>query len=263
MIPLVVCLFALLLSAQPAGADEVLVAVAANFTPAMATLEPVFERDSGHQLQLVSGSTGKLYAQIRHGAPFHVFLAADQARPQRLDAEGFGVPGSRFSYAIGRLALYSSESDLIADGPSALEQPEAGRIAIANPDLAPYGAAARQTLEHLGLWQTLSRRLVIGQNVGEVFAMVATGNARLGFVALSSLLASPEGGSGSYWEVPAGCHDPIRQDAILLARGRNVEGAQALLRFLRSDEVQNRLGALGYEPIRTSGPLSVSKTLRN
>jgi len=247
---LIVCLTVLLLGMPPARADEVLVAVAANFTPALEALEPEFERTSGHHLQIVSGSTGKLYAQIRHGAPFHVFLAADQSRPERLEAEGFGVSGSRFSYALGRLALYSSERDLVGDGPSALERPDRGRIAIANPDLAPYGAAARQTLEHLGLWDALARELVVGQNVGDVFAMVATGNARLGFVALSTLIASGEADAGSRWVVPAACHDPIRQDAILLRRGQNVEGAQALLRYLRADEVQGRLGALGYEPIR-------------
>jgi len=224
------------------------VAVATNFASALESLGPEFESASGHTLSIVAGSTGKLYAQIVRGAPFQVFLAADQERPRRLQEEGFGIPGTCFTYAIGRLALVSNRLD-VTGGPTVLRERAVRHVAIANPDLAPYGAAARQTLEGLDLWRPLTGRLVVAQNVGEAFAMVVTGNADAGFVALSSVLATAKASSLSRWDVPAERHAPIRQDAILLARGEGAQGARLLLDFLAGPAAQSRLGALGYAPV--------------
>lgn len=245
----VLALFAALMAlAAPARAGErVLVAVAANFAEAAEALAPGFEAETGHDLALAVGSTGKLYAQIAAGAPFDVLLAADRARPARAEAEGLAVPGTRFTYATGRLTLWSPDPARIGpDGPAALTAPDAAHIALANPDLAPYGAAAAEALAALGLTAALEDRIVMGQNIGQTFALVATGNAELGFVALSSVLSPRLAEKGSRWDVPADLYAPIRQDAVLLRHGADNQGARAFLAYLQSDAARPLLARFGY-----------------
>lgn len=234
-------------SLAPAAADEVLVAVAANFTDVVKELTPVFESRSGHTLAVTVGSTGKLYAQIKNGAPFEVLLAADQERPELLESEGDGVAGTRFTYAVGRLTLWSADPDRIGEDPkAALTADKTRHIAIANPELAPYGIAAKETLQALGLWDELQPRIVMGENIGQTFTMAATGNAQMGFVALSAVLAPGNSQKGSHWDVPAEYYSAIRQDAVLLKAGADSAAAQAFLSFLKSDEALAVIERYGY-----------------
>jgi molybdate transport system substrate-binding protein len=228
-----------------AHAETATIAVAANFAAAVKSLQVPFEERTGHTLVFAFGSTGKLYAQIIHGAPFDVFLAADQERPALLEARG-GVPGTRFTYATGRLTLWSPDPELLKDGsPTALSNPGVRHVAIANPKLAPYGLAARQALERLGLWVGVESKIVMGQDVGEAFAMVATGNAQAGFVALSLVLEAP-GTAGSRWDVPAEFHEALRQDAVLLRHGADNPAAVAFLDFLRGEDARDLMRRHGY-----------------
>lgn len=229
-----------------ARAESATIAVAANFAAAAKSLQPLFEQRTGHALVFAFGSTGKLYAQIIHGAPFDVFLAADQERPALLEAQG-GVPGTRFTYATGRLTLWSPDPELLKDGsPTVLGGPDVRHVAIANPQLAPYGLAARQALERLGLWESVESKIVIGQDVGATYAMTATGNAQAGFVALALVLDAP-GAPGSRWDVPGELHEPLRQDAILLRHGAGNAAALAFLDFLRSDDARALIRRHGYD----------------
>jgi molybdate transport system substrate-binding protein len=237
----------LLLLSGPAAAEEAVVAVAANFTEVAERLEQSFERQSGHTLTLVAGSTGKLYAQIVHGAPFDAFLAADQESPGRLEKEGRAVAGSRFTYATGSLTLWSPEPGRVgSDGAATLRQGKFRLLAIANPELAPYGAAAKQALEKLGLWDRLKDRIVMGETIGQAHAFVASGNAEIGFVALSSVLSPRNETKGSRWDVPPDLHAPIRQDAVLLARGAGNPAARGFLDFLRSAKAKAVIESFGY-----------------
>ena len=243
-----VCLAALALAvlSRPAAAGEALIAVAANFAAPMQALEAAFEAESGHALTVSAGSTGKLYAQIANGAPFDILLAADTERPERLEAEGRAVAGSRFTYAAGRLALWSADPVLIGeDGAAVLRAAAFRRLAIANPDLAPYGAAAMEVLSGLGLAETLRSRIVMGENIGQAFAIAASGNAELGFVALSQVA---EDEKGSRWIPPAASYAPIRQDAALLSRAAENEAALAFLEYLKSDEARAIMEKYGYAP---------------
>ena len=233
--------------AGPAAGEEAVVAVAANFSEVVERLEADFERDSGHRLTFVAGSTGKLYAQIAHGAPFDAFLSADQERPERLEKERLAVAGSRFTYAVGRLTLWSREPGRVGrDGAATLRPGEFRRLAIANPALAPYGAAAKETLEKLGIWERFADRIVMGETIGQAHALVASGNAELGFVALSSVLSPRHETKGSRWDVPPRLHAPIRQDAVLLARGAGNSAARGFLDFLRSEKAKAVIATYGY-----------------
>ncbi len=233
--------------AAPARADETLVAVAANFRDAASRLEADFERASGHDVVLTVGSTGHLYAQIVHGAPIDVLLAADQERPARLDADGLAVAGSRFTYAVGVITLWSPDPDRLAgDGAAVLRGGDFRRLAIADPDLAPYGLAAVQTMNALGVGDALEAKLVRGANISQAFAFVNTGAAELGFVALSSVVSPENRKPGSRWDPPPGSHDPIRQDAVLLTRGRDNPAAVAFLAYLKSDAARAALADAGY-----------------
>jgi molybdate transport system substrate-binding protein len=230
-----------------ASADEALVAVAANFSEVVERLAANFESASGHSLTVTTGSTGKLYAQIRNGAPFDVLLAADQRRPELLEKEGRAVAGSRFTYAVGRLTLWSPDPERVtADGAETLRSGAFRKLAIANPDLAPYGAAARETLTALGLLDTLGDRVVMGENIGQAHALVATGNAELGFVALSFVLSPRNRTPGSRWDVPQDLHAPIRQDAVLLIRAADNPAARAFLDYLKSAEARAVIESFGY-----------------
>ncbi len=194
-----------------------------------------------------SGSTGKFYAQIKHGAPFEVLFAADDETPARLEREGEGVAGSRFTYAIGKLVLWSTQPGLVDDQGEVLRSGAFERIALADPKLAPYGAAALQTLNALGLADALARKFVQGENIGQTYQFVATRNAPLGFVALSQVFADGRVTEGSAWIVPQTLYAPIRQDALILARGKDNAAAAELMRYLQGDAAQAIIRAYGYE----------------
>ena len=235
--PLLVCL----IWAPAIQAAEVTVAVASNFLPVMKEIKRRFEAASGHRIVLVSGSTGKHYAQIRHGAPFDAFLAADQRRPALLEQAGIGMAGSRFTYAIGRIVLWSPKPGYIDDKgniPANIRF-----LAIANPKLAPYGLAARQFLVRRGLWKRLQGRIVQGENIAQAWQYVASGNAEAGMGALSQRRQSDHNLSGSFWIVPDGLYQPVRQDAIALNRK---PATRALLAFLRSAAVRRLISRQGY-----------------
>jgi len=234
----------LVLNAQ---AGEVGVAVAANFTAPMQKVAQAFEQESGHKAVLSFGSTGNLYAQIKNGAPFQVFLAADEETPLRLDKEGLTLSGSRFTYATGKLVLWSRQQGLVDDKGDILRSGKFQRIALANPKLAPYGAAALETLTKLGLLQDLQPKIVQGENIAQTYQFIASENAQLGFVALSQVMVDGKLSQGSAWVVPATLHAPLSQAAVLLGKGGDNPAAVALLRFLRSDRAKAIIRSFGYE----------------
>lgn len=239
-------LFALLGPAA-AGAGQVQVAVAANFAAPMQSIAAAFERDTGHRAQLSFGATSKFYAQIKHGAPFEVLLAADAETPARLEAEGAAVASSRFTYAVGRLALWSARPNYVDDRGQVLKRGGFAHLALANPKLAPYGAAATDALKALGLLDALRPKFVQAENIAQAYQFVATGNAELGFVALAQVVKDGRIAAGSAWIVPAELHPPIRQDAVLLEKGRGQAAAAALLRYLKSEPAQAAIRSFGYE----------------
>lgn len=227
-------------------AEQLTVAVASNFTAPMREIAAAFERDSGHRVRLAFGSSGKFYAQIQHGAPFDIFFSADSAKPRALEKAGLAVPGSRFTYAVGRLALWSRDAKLVRGGPRVLEEGGFNKLALANPRLAPYGAAAVQVLRNLGLEEATSPQWVQGENIAQAYQFVASGNADLGFVALSQLDRNGEIDPGSAWIVPDELHNPIRQDAVLLKRGADSGAARALLHFVRGETAAAIIESYGY-----------------
>ncbi len=242
------CLHIALLFALPpalALAGQAHVAVASNFAAPMKQLATQFEQASGHTLVLSSGATGKFYAQIKHGAPFDVLLAADDETPARLLREGDAVQSQ--VYAIGRLALWSDRPGLIDGSDAVLRQNRFQRLAIANPKLAPYGSAAVEVLAKLKLTDQVQNKFVTGENIAQTYQFVASGNAELGFVALSQVMLNGKLSSGSAWLVPASLHSPIRQDAALLKRGENNAAARALLDYLNTPAALATIRSYGYE----------------
>lgn len=233
----------ILLPVAAAGEDYVTVAVASNFAAAARDIAAQFSDLSDHRVRITTASTGKLYAQIVNGAPFDALLAADAERPRRLETEGAGVPGSRFTYALGTLVLWSRQVD---DCRAALQDADGGRIAIANPETAPYGAAAKSFLQQSGQWERLRDRLVIGENIAQTLQFAASGNAQLGFIAASQLQAPSLPDASCSWPVPDSMHAPIDQQAILLQRGAESEGAKAFLAFLRGDAGRAIIRRHGY-----------------
>ena len=218
----------LILTGSPAFAGEVTVAVASNFLNPFKQLIPVFQKQSGHTVRTVSGSTGKLYAQILHGAPFEVFLAADSERPRLLEKGEQAVTGSQFTYAQGKIVLWSADPRRIAgDGESVLRSRKFKYLAMANPKTAPYGKAAYTALRRLGLWESLSFAVVQGENIGQAFQFVATGNAEIGLVALSQIMDPRLKIQGSRWIIPEHLYDTIDQDAVLLTRGQSLPAAKS------------------------------------
>lgn len=230
-----------------AHADQLQVAVAANFIAPMQKIAAAFEKDSGNKVVLVSGATGKFYAQIKNGAPFEVFLAADAATPARLEEEGYAVPDSHFTYAVGKLALWSAQSGCVDGAGDVLKRGAFTHLAIANPKLAPYGAAAVETLKALQLYDAVQAKFVQGENIAQAQQFVASGNAELGFVALSQISEDGRITSGSAWLVPAHLHAPLRQDAVLLARGKGKPAAAAFLNYLKSDKARALIKSAGYD----------------
>lgn len=242
-----VALLALGLSPLAAAAGEVLVAVASNFAAPMTRLAEGFAQATGHVLRVSTGPTGKFYTQVvAGGAPFEVLLAADDETPQRLVTEGHAVAGSRFTYAIGQLVLWSARPGLVDGQGAVLGTGGFDKLAIANPKVAPYGAAALQVLRARGLADGLSRRLVTGESIAQAYNFVASGNAELGFVALSQVQVPGRATAGSMWRVPQALYDEIRQDAVLLKAGEKNPAAQALLAYLKSDAARAVITAYGY-----------------
>ncbi|WAJ37996.1 molybdate ABC transporter substrate-binding protein [Pseudomonas sp. GOM7] len=230
-----------------ASADEVKVAVAANFTAPIQALAPAFEKATGHKLVASFGATGQFYAQINNGAPFEVFLAADDSTPAKLEREGATVPGSRFTYSIGSLVLWSADANYLDGTDAALKAGTFKHLAIANPKAAPYGLAATQVLDKLGLSEAVKGKLVEGQNITQAQQFVATGNAELGFVALSQVYKDGQLASGSAWIVPEAMHEPIKQDAVILKAGANNPAAAALVEYLKGPEAAKVIESFGYK----------------
>ena len=237
----------LILMPAIARADEVPVAVAANFAAPLKQLAADFEKDTGHKLVAAFGSTGKFYTQIKSGAPFEVLLAADDETPARLEKEGDGVAGSRFTYAVGRLVLWSRQAGYVDDQGDVLKKNAFGHLALPNPKLAPYGAAALELLKALGVHDAVQPKLVVAENLTQVQQFVATGNAELGFVALSQVLKEGKIAEGSGWIVPQKYYTPIRQDVVLLAKGKGKPAAEALLAYLKGDKAKAVIRGYGYD----------------
>ena len=229
-----------------AHAGEVSVAVAANFTAPMQKIAAQFEQDTGHKAVLSFGATGKFYAQIKNGAPFGILLAADDATPEKIAREGLGDGATRFTYAIGQLVLWSKQPGYVDAEGKVLQKTDWQHIAIANPKLAPYGLAAMQTLDKLGLTAQVQPRVVTGENIGQTYQFAASGNAQLGFVALSQVMEDGRLREGSAWVVPGNLHEPIRQDAIVLKPGQGSEAAAALMQYLRGDKARAVIKSYGY-----------------
>ena len=235
------------LTAASVLADEVQVAVAANFMAPMKQIALTFEKETGHKTQLISGATGKFYAQITQGAPFEVLLSADDETPRALETAGLAVLGTRFTYATGKLVLWSAQAGLVDAQGEVLKKGGFSRLAIAAPKIAPYGAAAVETIAKLGLTTSLTPKLVTGETIGQTFSFVSTGNAELGFVALSQIYEGGKIKSGSAWIVPDKLHSPILQDAVLLTKGKDNPAALALLAFLKSDKARAVIRSFGYQ----------------
>jgi molybdate transport system substrate-binding protein len=225
--------------------EEVSIAVAANFTDATRQIAPLFEKVTGHTTRISYGSTGKLYSQIKNGAPFEVFLAADTRRPIKAQTEGLAVPGSRFIYARGKLALWSVQGSQFEDGESYLKTGDFAHLAMANPKTAPYGLAARQVMAHLGIWQVLQPKLVRADSIAQTFQFAATGNVEAGFVAYSQVKGW-QGAPGTIWEIPAHYYAPIEQAAVLLKRGESESAPRAFLDFLKGDAARKVIERIGY-----------------
>ncbi|PKO79817.1 MAG: molybdate ABC transporter substrate-binding protein [Betaproteobacteria bacterium HGW-Betaproteobacteria-13] len=229
------------------NAADVQVAVAANFTAPIKEIALQFEKDTGHKVLAAFGPTGGLYTQIRNGAPFEVFLAADSTTPARLEAEGEIVPGSRFTYAVGKLVLWSATAGYVDDQGEVLKKNAFKHLSIANPKIAAYGLAGTQVLDRLGLTAAVGPKLVEGTNITQSFQFVSTGNAELGFVALSQVFKDGAITSGSAWMVPAALYDPIRQDAVILKKGKDSEAAKALVDYLKGPKAAAVIRAYGYD----------------
>ena len=232
-------------------AEEVTVAVAANFTAPMQKIAQAFEQDTGHKVLLSFGATGKFYAQIKNGAPFAVLLSADDETPARLEKEGVAIAGTRFTYAVGRLALWSKNPSLVDDNGQVLlsnntDKNNFKKLAIADPKLAPYGAAAIEVIERTGVIEKVRSKLVQGDSIGQAFQFVMTENAELGFVALSQISIDGRIAQGSAWVVPQNLYTPLKQDAVLLPFGKHNSAALALMKYMRTERAQTIIRSYGY-----------------
>jgi len=236
-----------LLAALPAIADEVQVAVAANFTGPMQVIAALFERDTGHKASLAFGATGKFYAQISNGAPFEVLLSADDETPAKLVKEGNAIAGTPFTYAIGKLVLWSADPKLVDAKGAILKKGGFKHLALANPKAAPYGAAGLQVMSKLGVAEAIKPLLVQGENISQTHQFISTGAAELGFVAYSQVIKNGQVGAGSGWIVPGNLYDPIRQDAVILAKGKDKPAAIALMTYLKGDKAKEVIKSFGYE----------------
>ncbi|MBL0086927.1 MAG: molybdate ABC transporter substrate-binding protein [Ideonella sp.] len=234
------------LTAPPALAAEVNVAVAANFAGPLRPLAEAFTAATGHSLRVSSGATGKFYTQIRAGAPFEVLIAADDETPKKLVAEGHAVAGSNFTYAIGRLVLWSAQPGFVDDQGAVLASGKFAHLAIANPKIAPYGAAGLEVIKARGLSAAITPKLVTAESIAQAQQFVATGNAELGFVALAQVAVPGKPVVGSYWLVPSSLYGEIRQDAVLLKAGEKKSAAVALLAYLKTAPAKAVIQSHGY-----------------
>lgn len=241
----VVMLFGLMCSSAQAG--EARVAVASNFAAPMERIAVLFQQESGHTLKVSLGSSGSFYTQIKGGAPFDVFLSADDAIPKRLVQEKLALEGSRFVYALGKLVLWSAQPDLVDAKGAVLNKGNFNKLAIANPLLAPYGMAAKETLEKLVMWNAMQGKLVKGENITQTYQFVATENAELGFIALSQITKEGKVTEGSWWLVPSQMYKPIKQSAVQLSGAKDKVAAQAFLAFLKSEKAVAIIRGFGYE----------------
>lgn len=235
----------LLLVSSTVQSAEITVAVAANFVNTLSILTPIFEHQTGHRVVVSSGSSGKLVAQITHGAPFDIFLAADAQYPQFLIDRQLALASSRFVYAKGHLVLFSTDRQRI-NGAQSLQRNNVRHIAIANPNTAPYGRAAKETMQALGWWEQLKPKLVYAESVAQAFQFAATANAELAFVALSQLKDPQRPSNGYYWQVPGSLHSPIEQQAVMLNKGGSKPAAKQFLEFLRSQKARAVMADYGY-----------------
>jgi len=240
----VVAAFAAATFVAPAAAAETSVAVAANFTEPAKEIAAAFNKATGHTATLNFASSGAFYTQLSHGAPFEVFLSADPDRPKRAEQDGLGVPGSRFTYAFGRLVLYSTQPGLVDDGGKVLASGNFNKLSIADPTAAPYGVAAVQTMTKMGVYSKVAPRIVKGSSLTQAYQFVSTGAAEIGFVALSQVIKQT---GGSRWLVPTSMHKPIDQQAILLWTGAKNPAATAFLKFLKGAEARAIIKRYGYE----------------
>jgi molybdate transport system substrate-binding protein len=231
--------------ASAVRADEISVAVAANFTAPMQQIAAAFEKETGHKVQAAYGSTGKFYAQIKNGAPFEVLLSADDETPARLIKENAAVVASPFTYAIGKLVLWSAKPAVVDGAGAVLKNGGFAHLALANPKLAPYGAAAVEVMKALDVYDAVQTKLVTGESIGQTHQFISTGNALLGFVALSQVLKDGKM-EGSAWIVPARLYAPIRQDAVILEKGKGKPAAEALMQYLKSDKAKAIIQSFGY-----------------
>jgi molybdate transport system substrate-binding protein len=227
----------------PAFAAEIRIAVASNFRLAMEVIARDFASRTGHKVTLIYGSTGKQYAQIQHGAPFDAFFAADSQRPKQLEEDGVAVEGTRFTYAVGKLVLWSPVAGYVDASGDVLKTDDFRHLAIASPELAPYGLAAQQVLQSSGLWESLANRLVRGESIAQAFQFVKSGSAELGFVAYAQIKQPGKPMIGSYWDIPHSLYSPIEQQAVLL---RDSEPARAFLQFVQSLEAMEIIETFGY-----------------
>jgi len=230
--------------AAPALAAEVSVAVAANFTEPAKEIAAAFKARTGHTATLSFGSSGQFYAQMSKGAPFEVFLSADAERPAKAEQDGLAVSGTRFTYALGRLVLYSRTPGLVDATGAVLKSGGFAKLAIADPTAAPYGTAAVQTLTRLGLYDALKPKIVMGASIAQAYQFVDSGAAELGFVALSQVIDIK---GGSRWQVPAADHAPIDQQAVLLKTGQDNPAAKAFLAFLKGPQAVAIIRKYGYD----------------
>lgn len=242
----ILAVFFIALSNFPTFADEVQIAVAANFAAPIEEIGKAFNKATGHQLKISTGASGKFYAQITNGAPFQVFLSADEEKPAQLEKDGLAVQGTRFTYAIGKLVLWSANPATVDARGRVLEKGKFNKLAIANPKTAPYGEAAIETLSALKLKNSVQPKIVMGENISQTYQFVSSGNAEIGFVALSQITKDHRITGGSAWIVPESLYSPIRQDAVLLINGRDSLAARHLLSFLRTEESIKVMKSYGY-----------------
>lgn len=235
------------LSSSPVRAGEASVAVASDFAVPMERIAAIFQKESGYTVKVSTGASGKLYAQIKGGAPFDVFLSADEEMPKQLMQDGLAVSGSRFVYAIGRLVLWSLQDGLVDEKGAVLNRGNFNMLAIANPRFSPYGVAAKETLTKLTMWNSIQEKLAKGENVTQTYQLAATEKADLAFIALSQVMREGKVTAGSWWLVPAEMHKPIRQSAVLLSGAKDQAAAKAFLAFLRSEKARAVIRGFGYE----------------
>ncbi|WP_369413167.1 molybdate ABC transporter substrate-binding protein [Pseudomaricurvus albidus] len=235
------------LTASSSHADDIHIAVASNFTSAMKEVTKAFEENTSHQVKLSFGSSGKLYAQISHGAPFELFFSADQSKPIALEKNGLAIKGSRFTYAEGSLALWTVKDSFADLTEKTLTERKYRKLALANPRLAPYGQAAVEVLNELNLASTTRKKWVQGENISQTYQFVSTGNAELGFVALSQILNHDKGIKGSAWIIPHNLYKPIRQDAVLLMKGKSSQAAREFMSFITGNQARTIIESHGYK----------------